>query len=218
MFITYKTTCLITGNYYIGSHKVSKEAYYGSGKLLQESINTYGVDNHVVEILGTFKTREESIELEHKLVMLSRKTDPEHLLNKTLGGYCFDKVNSSGKNVYVPTEEIVQQRLASLARGRVTQLKLAKDPEYSAIRNNNVSVGLTEYYKTHEGTFKGKHHKDSTKQIISEKAKIYTAGKNNSQYGTFWITDGVINKKWKLDYGDIPIGFQKGRVMKNNAS
>ena len=218
MFITYKTTCLITGNYYIGSHKVSKEAYYGSGKLLQESLDTYGVDNHVVEVLGTFDTREASIELEHKLVMLAKENDSEHLLNMTLGGYCFDKVNSSRKNVYVPTEDVIQQRLASLSRGRKTQLELAKDPEYSATRNNNVSSGLIEYYKTHEGTFKGKHHKASTKQIISEKAKIYTAGKNNSQYGTFWITDGVINKKWKLDYGDIPSGFQKGRVMKNNAS
>ena len=33
----------------------------------------------------------------------------------------------------------------------------------------------------------------------------------NSQFGTFWITDGVVNKKWKDDKGDIPVGFQRGR-------
>ena len=39
-------------------------------------------------------------------------------------------------------------------------------------------------------------------------------GKNNSQFGTFWITNGENNKKWKDEYGDIPVGYKRGRVMK----
>lgn len=34
----------------------------------------------------------------------------------------------------------------------------------------NVAAGVNIYYKTHNGTFKGKHHTDETKQLMSEKA------------------------------------------------
>ena len=46
----------------------------------------------------------------------------------------------------------------------------------------------------------------------SKKDKRY-CGSHNSQYNTFWITNGLINKKWKLEKGDIPESFYKGRVM-----
>ena len=39
-------------------------------------------------------------------------------------------------------------------------------------------------------------------------------GKSNSQFGSFWITDGNINKKWRNDYGEIPVGFYRGRGTK----
>ena len=41
-----------------------------------------------------------------------------------------------------------------------------------------------------------------------------TCGVKNSQLGTFWITDGTVNKKWKISKGEIPEGFYKGRVLK----
>jgi hypothetical protein len=36
--------------------------------------------------------------------------------------------------------------------------------------------------------------------------------KNNSQYGTVWITNGTDNKKIKKD-AEIPTGWQLGRKM-----
>jgi len=36
-------------------------------------------------------------------------------------------------------------------------------------------------------------------------------GKRNSQFGSFWITDGKVNKKWRSELGCIPSGFFKGR-------
>ena len=36
---------------------------------------------------------------------------------------------------------------------------------------------------------------------------------HNSQYGTFWITDGKINKKWSDKKGVLPEGFYKGRIV-----
>lgn len=38
-------------------------------------------------------------------------------------------------------------------------------------------------------------------------------GEHNSQFGSFWITDGVMNKKWKEEYGMIPDGWYRGRVI-----
>lgn len=35
----------------------------------------------------------------------------------------------------------------------------------------------------------------------------------NSQYGSFWITDGSVNKKWSVSKGDIPEGFRRGRAI-----
>lgn len=36
-------------------------------------------------------------------------------------------------------------------------------------------------------------------------------GANNSQHGTYWITNGKANKKWKGDVSSIPDGYKKGR-------
>ena len=49
----YKTTCSITGKYYIGMHSTSnlEDGYLGSGKRLWYSINKHGKENHSVEIL-----------------------------------------------------------------------------------------------------------------------------------------------------------------------
>ena len=62
----YKTTCLVTGKYYIGMHSTSNldDGYMGSGKRLRYNIRKYGVDNHNKEILEFFETRELLIEAE----------------------------------------------------------------------------------------------------------------------------------------------------------
>lgn len=35
----------------------------------------------------------------------------------------------------------------------------------------------------------------------------------NSQWGTFWITDGIVNKKWSCMKGEFPQGFRRGRTV-----
>ena len=62
----------------------------------------------------------------------------------------------------------------------------------------------------------GKQHTEESKRKIGEKNSVHQKGVKNSQYGTFWITNGVENKKLKRDEY-IPEGWYKGRV-KINAS
>ncbi len=97
MFVTYKITCNITGEYYIGSHKTDNvdDNYMGSGKLIRESIKQYGVENHKKEILGVFETRQDSLDLEHILVQRCRKEDSAKCLNRTNGGFSFDYINDN---------------------------------------------------------------------------------------------------------------------------
>lgn len=73
--------------------------------------------------------------------------------------------------------------------------------------------------KISEGLAKSDRYQQ-LKQIKHESYLRYRAnldprksGKNNSQYGTFWITNGTTNKKWKHELGDLPEGFRRGRVM-----
>lgn len=39
-------------------------------------------------------------------------------------------------------------------------------------------------------------------------------GSKNSSFGTFWITNGFENKKWKNTIGELPEGYSKGRKIK----
>jgi hypothetical protein len=57
----YKTTCKITGKFYIGMHSTDKlnDGYLGSGKILWYSRKKYGDENHPIEILEFCSTRAE---------------------------------------------------------------------------------------------------------------------------------------------------------------
>lgn len=60
-----------------------------------------------------------------------------------------------------------------------------------------------------------KAYQEARHEAALKKEKEYLANRDihNSQFGTFWITNGIENKKWKDEKGDIPQGFYKGRVL-----
>lgn len=63
-----------------------------------------------------------------------------------------------------------------------------------------------------EKAFK-KRKDDAVRSHIEKRAKMNSSytGERNSQYGTFWVTDGVTNRKVS---GEIPEGFRRGRITK----
>ena len=88
----YKTTCIITGRYYIGMHSTCNvgDGYMGSGRRLTASLRKYGVDNHKKEILEFFDNRDLLIEAEIKAITPEMITDNNcmNLMGGGTGGFC----------------------------------------------------------------------------------------------------------------------------------
>ena len=216
MFITYKITCNVTGTYYIGSHKTDNidDGYMGSGRFIRKSIEEFGVENHTKEILGVFDNRRDSLELEHKLVKEKKALEKNMCLNIANGGNCFDEVNKSRKNIYARTPKTIELNKLAGKKGyqRLKEMK-EQDPAFAQQLHNNITKGLKKYYETHSGTFLGKHHTEEAKEKMRASSKGKGVGIRNSQYGTYWITNGYTSMKWSNSRGEIPDGYYRGRKM-----
>lgn len=85
--IIYKTTCLVTGRYYIGMHSSEKDvdSYLGSGKIVAASLKKHGRKNHTRETIARAGSREELRSLEEMFVTEDLLKDPL-CMNLAVGG------------------------------------------------------------------------------------------------------------------------------------
>ena len=191
----YKTTNKLNGKYYIGMHSTNNlnDDYIGSGTLLKRSLNKYGKENHNIDILYFFNTREELQSKEKEIITLQEIAKKE-CMNLKIGGI----------GGFPPNAKVVFKE------------KL-KDPEYRAdfIKKSKCIEKLKkirEEGKIVKNTFLGKKHSEETKQKMSKIKKGKSKGKDNSQYNTMWVTNGKENKKIK-NTDNIPDKWYKGRKM-----
>lgn len=107
--IIYKTTCLVTGRYYIGMHSTDdlEDGYKGSGQRLWKSIKKYGEDQHVCIILEHHPDRESLSKREEELVNRDLLQDP----------LCMN-LRTGGTGNYLPTTSEETRRKLS-ERGKV---------------------------------------------------------------------------------------------------
>lgn len=98
-FYIYKTTCIVTGKYYIGMHSTRDitKPYYGSGTLIKRSISKHGRANHVVEILRMCENRDELIRAEEQIITDAMINDPNclNLMPGGRGGFDDDRRSKS---------------------------------------------------------------------------------------------------------------------------
>jgi len=207
MFYTvYKTTNLVNGKIYIGSHKTKdlNDRYLGSGKYLNHAIKKHGVENFKKEILFVFDTPKEMYDKEAELVNVGFLAE-ENTYNLKIGGFGgFDHLNDSS------TAHIERCIKAHKSRkSGYTGWKLTVSQQ-QRISKQGVSA---RYEQLPNGaTFLGKHHTEETKKMMSEKAKSRLVDKTkHSQYNTMWITNGEENRKISKN-SDLPDGWYKGRV------
>jgi hypothetical protein len=85
----YKTTCSITGKYYIGMHSTDdlKDGYQGSGTVLRHSMNKYGKECHKTKILEFCDDRDdrENLKLREREIVCEEVVGDMLCMNLRLG-------------------------------------------------------------------------------------------------------------------------------------
>lgn len=186
-YTVYKVTNKVNGKFYVGAHQTYdlNDCYMGSGELIKDSIQKYGLDNFTKEILFVYDNPEDMFSKEAEIVNEDFIAE-ENTYNLRIGG--FGGWNYVNRNVLTKEQRI--------------------------LGGNNAAKKTNEYFKYNPDrrvvpNWKGRKH---TKESINKMKLIDRSGKRNSQYGTMWITNGSENKKVKKEE-IIPEGWYKGRKL-----
>jgi hypothetical protein len=191
---------------YVGKHMTENldDGYMGSGKYLNNAIKLYGLENFHKEILFVFDNEEEMNKMEAEIVneeFLMR----DDVYNLCLGGQGgFSHINKNRLNVV--SGESLEQKKKKLTE---SQSNVLSDPVNKAKLINGIKAGHSQGKYKYD-TFRGKTHSEEWRKQHSETMKVKSAGSNNSQFGSIWITDGSNARKIsKTDA--IPEGWKRGR-------
>jgi hypothetical protein len=197
----YKTTNLVNGKYYIGMHSTDnlEDGYIGSGKRLWYSINKYGKHNFKCEILEMLPDRRSLKERESILVNEQRIQDP----------LCMNIVYGGGGGFISPEG----CKKGGECSGNLLASRIKIDSEYRKKHTDRFISMVKKCFRTGKLTapsWKGKKHKEETKQKIGLANSLKQKGENNSQFGTCWITNGIESKKIKKT-DKLPKNWSYGR-------
>ena len=202
----YKTTCIVNNKFYIGIHSTNNihDGYLGSGLHLTRSVEKYGKENHIVEILEYFDNRDDLYIKEREVVNKELINDPQ-CMNISIGG--------KGVILYGEANSFYGKKISEEHRKamRAGFEKKLEDPEF----RRRMSEHSRKIHETYSPSFAGKKHTEETKIKIGLVTSKAQKGEGNSQFGTCWITNGVDNKKHKK--GEVlPEGWRLGRVITYN--
>ena len=148
------------GNYYIGKHKISNNAfdgYFGSSPVVNDAIKKYGIEFFERVTLCEFDNEEECFNAEREILGDKWITDKK-CYNKQPGGKGF----SSGKSHYTRGNGFDYQHIQNLKKAR------RKRPPHSEETKRKMSESR-----------RGQKRSDETKKKMS----IAQSGKNNPMYG-----------------------------------
>ena len=155
-----------------------------------------------------------------------RLVDEAHLKSSQLGfsgqNYVLARYNDEGPYAYgncrfITQKENMRERVLSDANIAICRQNAKHMNDCNKIRRESDPVAWGQ--RIREGQLKSEKMKvKRSRAAVHKQAHIADlnpsyAGANNSQYGTFWITDGVNNRKWSEAKGSIPLGYHRGRVV-----
>jgi len=203
----YKTTCIVTGKYYIGMHSTFNEddSYIGSGKRLWYSIRKHGKENHVKEIVEYCLDRS-SLKVREKEIVNEELLNDKMCMNLKLGGEGGFPLHCAFGNI---DKEIQFKR--SQSGGLAFSKKCKENPEIDKEHRDKLSQRIKEKWTNPEyrnsiissqkKTFENKiwNFTEDHKKKISEANKISQSGSRNSQFGSKWINKAGESKKIKSD-------------------
>ncbi len=217
-YVIYKTTNIVNGKVYVGCHKTHdlNDEYLGSGKLLKRAIVKYGSENFKKEILKVFDNSTDMFTMESVLVNQSFIED-DNTYNLKIGGEGgYSYINDNDLNHYTQDNEAAK-------RGRLLTNQILLDvygPEWNSAIGKmgyDASIGKLSLEEK-QASIKRAAIKSNSPDSIRKKKKTFEAiqhqqGSNNSQFGTCWITDGVINKKIKKEDFYLYKEWRLGRTV-----
>lgn len=214
----YRTTCKITGKFYVGMHSTDnlEDGYLGSGKILGYSRHKYGDENHIREIIEYCSSRDELKQREKEIVNEDLLKNPLNI-NLKYGGEGGD--HGRTKELWSRPEYALKIKTAVIESWKKPE---AKEKRLRDISNRMVEKWKNDEYSSYtlarlkSGLFTGHHHtlESKMKMIASRAGK--QAGEKNSQYGKCWINDGIksiIIKRELLDEY-LKKGYNVGRKIK----
>ena len=214
----YKTTNLINQKYYIGMHSTDNldDQYIGSGTRLWSSINHYGRENFIVEILEFLPDRKSLREREAQIVDFEKLKDP-FCMNICTGG-------EGGWEVYNNDSNI--QRNKCLRGNEKMRLLRKSNEEWKNIESKlraglikqQLEAGIRTVSDNFRLSFLGKTHTDEIKKRISEANSKHQAGAGNSQFGKRWMNkDGVVIRVIEQEVAAHELqGWSRGKVSKQH--
>jgi hypothetical protein len=212
LYTIYKTTNIQNGKFYIGKHQTKNldDGYMGSGNLLKRAIAKYGKDSFVKEVLFIFDNEEDMNAKEKELVTeeFVKSDDNYNICEGGQGGFSYLNNNFWDDQ----KRQIHNDKVSGVKKYTFEQRSFYAKQNVK----NRIGIHAPDYVRPSNmmGTFKGKSHSEAAKRKIGQANSIHQVGKNNSQYGTMWITDGSSNKKIKKEELDnwIKKGYYKGRI------
>lgn len=192
----YKTTCLVTGKFYVGMHSTDdlEDGYLGSGKILGYSIAKHGRENHKRDIIEMCQNREALKLREKDIVNETLLADPLNI-NLKYGG-------DGGGKLWTP-----QQAEKFHKAGYKAMLKSVGSLSDISKRG---AAGRTNYIakrRLEDPDFDLRMRESSAKGVEAARQKNLMMR---------WINDGSFSKRI-LKTTSIPDGWYAGRVKRTNA-
>ena len=208
-YIIYKIINKINQKYYIGQHSTKdlNDGYLGSGKILKHAIKKYGTENFTKEILYHCTSEDELDEKEKEIVTIEfcLRDETYNICEGGFGGG-FRYINRLGLN-WTPEKNNRISGFKNISTEQRKKWYYAIDVEKRKENILKAALAATKSLK-----FLGKKHSEETKQKMRKPKNV---GSQNSQFGSFWITNGLMNKK---SFGIIPEGWRRGRNYFKNSS
>lgn len=204
----YKTTCSVTGRYYIGMHSTSNldDSYLGSGQRLWKSIKKHGKDKHSKEILEFLEDRSSLKKRESELVN-------ETLLNDRM---CMN-IALGGEGGFIVNNAELRKVMAK-AGNTALNSKLQNDSSFAETFSYNISKGLKNRISKNGAFWQNKNHTKETKSLMSEKAKQRCIIKPIHTTGKLWIHSLSEKRSLMIQPNDFDkyeaLGWIKGRKLK----
>lgn len=169
--IIYKTTCIVTGKWYIGMHSTDdlEDGYLGSGKQLKYSVNKYGAEQHVRLIMEFLPTRKTLSLREAEIVNANLLKDPL-CMNRMLGGSGNDpgfwdhakeetkrKISENSKRMWQNRKAdpvALAQHIAKICTPEIIAKRAASNTgkKRSSDQISNLSLAQKQYYATADKT------------------------------------------------------------------